>query len=49
MVTASSENRKEVKIELPYDLVGPLLALSPEKTRIEKTQADNPTLRHYLP
>ena len=40
MVTVSSEKRKEVclkvKIELTYDLVGPLRALSPEKTRIKR-------------
>ena len=52
LVTASSENRMEVhlkvKLDLPYDLVGPLLALSPEKTRIRKTQAGNPALHQYL-
>ena len=31
--------RLKVKIESPYDLEGPPLDLSPEKTRIEKTQA----------
>ena len=40
--TANSENRKEVglkvKIEPPYDLVGPLRALSPEKTRIKRNR-----------
>ena len=53
MVTASSENRKEVrlkvKIKLPYDLVGPVLGLYPEKTRIKKTQADLLTRQHFLP
>ena len=49
LVTTSNENRMnvhfQVKIELLYDLVGPPLGLSPEKTRIKKIQADNLTLQ----
>ena len=52
METASSENIMEVcfkvKIELPCDLVGPLMRLSPEQTRIKKTQAGNPALQQHL-
>ena len=42
-VTANNENRKElclkVKMEVPFNPAGEPLDLSPEKTRIEKTQA----------
>ena len=42
-VTANNENRKElclkVKMEVPFNTAGAPLDLSPEKTRIEKTQA----------
>ena len=53
LVTASSQKRMVVrlkfKIDLPYDLVAPLLGLSPENTRVKKTQAGNPALQQYLP
>ena len=43
LVTANNENRKElclkVKMEVPFNPAGAPLDLSPEKTRIEKTQA----------
>lgn len=51
MVRANSENRKElhvkVNIELPFGPAGPPLGLSPEKTRIEKTQAATVALQPY--
>ena len=37
-----------VKIELPCDLVGALMCLSPEQSRMEKTQAGNPALQEHL-
>ena len=51
MVTANNENRKElrlkVKTELPFDAAGPPLGLSPDKTRIQRTQAAKAALRPY--
>ena len=51
VVTANNDNRKElhvkVETELPFDPAGPLLGLSPEKTRIEKTQAAIAALQPY--
>ena len=39
----------KVNIELRFNPAGPLLGLSPEKTKIKKTQASNPALQQYLP
>ena len=51
MVRANNEKRKElclkVKIEPPFDPAGPELGLSPEKSRIEKTQAARAALQQY--
>ena len=51
MIRANNENRKElqgkVKFEIPVDPAGPPLGLSPEKTRIEKTQAATAALQPY--
>ena len=50
-VRANNENRKDlrfqVKIELSFDPSGPLLGLSPQKTRIDKTQAGIAALHPY--
>ena len=51
MVRANNENTKElrlkVKIELPFDAAGPPLGLSPEKTRIQKTEPAKAELQPY--
>ena len=51
MITANNENRKElrlnIKVELPFDAAGPPLGLSPEKTRIQKTEAAKAALQPY--
>ena len=50
-LTANNENRKElrlkVKVEVPFNPAGTPLGLSPEKTRIEKTQAAKAALQPY--
>ena len=50
-VTANSENRKQlclkVKMEVPFNPAGAPLDLSPEKTRIEKTQAAKAAVQPY--
>ena len=51
-VITNNENRKElclkVKREVPFNPAGAPLDLSPEKTRIEKTQAAKAAEQHYL-
>ena len=51
MVRANNENRKElrfkVKTEVPFNPEGPPLGLSPEKTRVEETQAGKGALTQY--
>ena len=50
-VRANNENRKElclkVKMEVPFNPAGAPLDLSPEKTRIEKTQATKAAVEPY--
>ena len=50
-VTANNENRKElclkVKTEVLFNPAGAPLNLSPEKTRIEKTQAAKAAVQLY--
>lgn len=41
--------RLKVKIDLPCDRLGPLMGLSPEETRIKKTQAGNPSPQQHVP
>ena len=51
MVRANNENRKElrfqVKTEVPFNPAGPPLGLSPENTRVDKTQAGKTALQPY--
>ena len=51
MVGANNENRRELRFkvitEVPFNPAGPPLGLSPEKARVEKTQAGKGALQQY--